>query len=71
MLLHRVKVWGDTISLSAWSEIEKIKKMFVNRKLVVKFPTSYHVMLLETRAWPYRYYQCKKYTSISQSHEYV
>ena len=47
VLLYGVEVWGGTISLNAWNEIEKIQKMFLRRQLGVKCTTSYQVMLLE------------------------
>ena len=33
VLLYGVEVWGDTISLNAWNEIEKIQNMFSRRQL--------------------------------------
>ena len=52
VLLDRVEVWGGTISLSAWNEIEKIQKLFLHRQLGVKSSTSYPIMILETSAQP-------------------
>ena len=51
MLLYRVEVWGGTISLGAWNEIEKIQKTFLHRQLGIKSSTSYPNMLLEIGAW--------------------
>ena len=48
VLLYGVEIWGGTISLNAWNEIEKIQKMFLRRQLGVKSTTSYQVMFLET-----------------------
>ena len=50
--LYGVEVRGDTISLNAWNEIEKIQKIFLRRQLRVKCTTSYQVMLLETGVRP-------------------
>ena len=36
VLLYGVEVWGDTISLIAWNEREKIQKMSLRRQLGVK-----------------------------------
>ena len=47
-MLYGVEVWGNTISLNAWNEIEKIQKMFLRRQLGVKSTTTYQVMILET-----------------------
>ena len=52
LLLYGVEVWGGTISLSAWNEIQKIQKMFLPRQLGVKPSTSYFIMLLEIGAQP-------------------
>ena len=52
VLLSGVEVWGRTISLNAWNEIEKIQKMFSRRQLGVKCTTSYQVVLLETGVQP-------------------
>ena len=52
VLLYGVEVWGDTISLNAWNEIEKIRDMFLRRQLGVKSTTSSQVMLLETSVQP-------------------
>ena len=52
MLLYGVKVWGVTISLSAWNEIEELRKMFLRREWGVKSSTSYCIMLLEIGARP-------------------
>ena len=49
-LLYGVYLWGGTISLSSWNEIEKIQKMFSRRPLGVKDSTSYSIMLLEIGA---------------------
>ena len=42
-IAYGVEVWGDTISLNAWNEIEKIQKMFLRRQLGVKCTTSNHL----------------------------
>ena len=47
VLLYGVEVWGGTISLNAWNEIEKIQNMFFRRQLRVKSTTSNQVMLFE------------------------
>ena len=52
VLLYGVEVLGDTISLNAWNEIEKIQKMFLRRQLGVKCTTSYQVMLLKIGVRP-------------------
>ena len=52
ILLYGVEVWGSTISLNAWNEIEKIQKMFLRRQLGVKATTFYEVKLSETTVWP-------------------
>ena len=31
VFLYGIEVWGGTISLNAWNEIEKIQKMFLRR----------------------------------------
>ena len=51
-LLYGVEVWGGTISLSAWNEIQKIQKMFLHRQLGIKSSTPYPIMLLEIGARP-------------------
>ena len=33
VLLYGVEVWGGTISLNPWNEIEKIQNMFLRRQL--------------------------------------
>ena len=45
-------IWGGTISLNAWNEIEKIHKMFLRRQLGVKCTISSQVMLVETGVRP-------------------
>ena len=60
VLLDRVEVWGDILSLSAWNEIEKNQNLFLHRKLLAKSSTSYPITLLETSS------QAIEYTSISQ-----
>ena len=52
MLPYGVELGGDIISLSAWNEIEKFKKVLSHRQLGVKSSTSYLVMLLEIGAQP-------------------
>ena len=52
VLLYGVQVWGCTISLNPWNEIEKIQNMFSRRQLGGKWTTSYQVMLLEISVWP-------------------
>ena len=52
MLPYGVELGGDIISLSAWNEIEKFKKVLSHRQLGVKSSTSYLVMLLESGAQP-------------------
>ena len=48
VLIYGVELWGGTISLNAWNEIEKMQNIFLRRQLRVKFSTKYYVMLLET-----------------------
>ena len=48
VLIYGVELWGGTISLNAWNEIEKMQNIFLRRQLRVKSTTSYQVMLLET-----------------------
>ena len=52
VLLYGLKVWGGTISVSTWTEIEKIQKLFVRKLLGVKSSTFYLIILLETYAQP-------------------
>ena len=52
MLLYGMLVRGDTISIGARNEIEKVEKMFLHRQLWIKSSTSYPILLLETCASP-------------------
>ena len=51
-MITQVLLYGGTISLNAWDEIEKIQKMFLRKQLGVKSRTSYQVMLLEKGVQP-------------------
>ena len=53
VLLNGVEVWGCTIPLNAWNEIEKIQNMFLRRQLGVKSTTSYQVMVSERNVRPH------------------
>ena len=44
VLHYGVEVWGDTIPLNAWNDIEKLQKMFEGDK----FTVYYNNMLLES-----------------------
>ena len=60
------KVWGDTISLNAWNEIEKMEKMFLRRQLGVKSTTSYQSYALGNKCSTSRYISATK--GICQNH---
>ena len=53
VLIYGVELWGGTISLNAWNEIEKIQNMFLRRQLGVKSTTSYQVMVSERNVRPH------------------
>ena len=50
VLFYGVEVWGDTTSLSAWLEIEKIQILFFCRRGGINSSTSHLVVLIEIGA---------------------
>ena len=55
-ILYGVEVWGGSISLSTWNDIEKLQKAFIRRHLGIKSTTPYVLMLLETGRRPIEIY---------------
>eukprot|EP00249_Psilotum_nudum_P023837 c29002_g1_i1 orf=1190-2446(+) len=59
-VLYGVELWGGSISISTWNEIEKMQKSFIRRHLGIKATTPYSILLLETGCIPIELHALKR-----------
>ena len=48
-------MWGGSISLKGWDEIEKLQKSFIRHYMAVKTTTPYSILLMEAGCLPIEY----------------
>ena len=48
-------MWGGSISLKGWDEIEKLQKSFMGHYMAVKTTTPYYILLLKAEWLPVEY----------------
>ena len=54
-MLYGVEMWGGSISLKGWDEIEKLQKSFIRHYMAVKTTTPYSILLMEAGCLPIEY----------------
>ena len=55
-MLYGVDLWGGSISMSMWDDVEKLQKNLILQYLGVRTTTPYSTLLIEARCLPIEYH---------------